>query len=90
MWGPSIIGFGTHHYVYESGREGDWMITGFSPRKSALSVYIMSGLAREAELLARLGKHRTGKSCLYIKRLSDVDTGVLKELISSSVKKITG
>lgn len=88
MWGPSIIGFGTYHYVYESGREGDWMLTGFSPRKAALSIYLMSGVAREEELLARLGKYKTGKSCLYVKRLSDVDTDVLRELVAVSVAKV--
>lgn len=88
MWGPSIIGFGSYRYVYASGREGDWMLTGFSPRKTALSVYLMSGLKREAEYLEKLGKHKTGKSCLYIKRLSDVDTEVLKEMITASVEKV--
>lgn len=88
MWGPSIIGFGTYHYVYESGREGDWMLTGFSPRKAALSIYLMSGVGREEELLAKLGKYKTGKSCLYVKRLSDVDTDVLRELVVASVAKV--
>jgi len=88
MWGPSIIGFGTYHYVYESGREGDWMLTGFSPRKTALSIYLMGGVGREADLLAKLGKYKTGKSCLYVKRLSDVDTDVLRELVVSSVEKV--
>ena len=88
MWGPSIIGFGTYHYVYASGREGDWMETGFSPRKANLTIYLMSGVERETELLARLGKHKTGKSCLYLKRLSDVDTDVLRELIRVSVAKV--
>lgn len=88
MWGPSIIGFGTYHYVYESGREGDWMVTGFSPRKAALSLYLMSGVEREEALLAKLGKYKTGKSCLYIKRLSDVNTDVLRELVEASVAKV--
>lgn len=88
MWGPSIIGFGTYHYVYASGREGDWMLTGFSPRKAAISIYLMSGVEREAELLAKLGKYKMGKSCLYIKRLSDVDTDVLRELVVASVEKV--
>jgi len=88
MWGPSIIGFGTYHYVYESGREGDTMITGFSPRKAAHSIYLISGVEREAELLAKLGKYKTGKSCLYIKRLTDVDTDVLRELVVASVEKV--
>lgn len=90
MWGPSIIGFGTYHYVYASGREGDWMITGFSPRKTALTLYLMSGVEREKELLEKLGKYKTGKSCLYVKRLSDVDKEVLKELIRTSVEKVRG
>ncbi len=90
MWGPSIIGFGTYHYVYESGREGDTMITGFSPRKAAISIYLISGVAREAELLGQLGKYKTGKSCLYVKRLSDVNTDVLRELVASSVEKVRG
>lgn len=88
MWGGSIIGFGNYHYVYASGREGDWMVTGFSPRKAALSIYLMSGVERETELLAKLGKYKTGKSCLYIKRLTDVDTDVLRELVVASVAKV--
>ena len=87
MWGASIIGFGTYHYKYDSGREGDWMLTGFSPRKTALTLYLMSGVEREVELLKRLGKYKTGKSCLYIKKLTDVDTAVLRELIQTSVEK---
>lgn len=86
MWGKSIIGFGSYHYVYESGREGDWMLVGFSPRKQNISLYIMSGFSAYEDLLAKLGKHKTGKSCLYIKRLSDVDEEVLKEMIASSAK----
>lgn len=88
MWGPSIIGFGTYHYVYASGREGDTIVTGFSPRKAAFSLYLMSGLKGEAAYLEKLGKYKTGKSCLYIKRLSDVDTEVLKEMIAASVEKV--
>ena len=88
MWGPSIIGFGTYHYVYASGREGDWMEIGFSPRKANISIYLMSGAEREKTLLAKLGKHKTGKSCLYIKRLSDVDKEVLRELMETSVEKV--
>jgi len=86
MWGPSIIGFGNYHYKYESGREGDFFLTGFSPRKTALTLYIMAGFSRYEDLMARLGKYKTGKSCLYIKRLSDVDEDVLSELITESVK----
>ena len=85
MWGPSIVGFGSYHYVYESGREGDWMRTGFSPRKTALTLYLMGGVGRYAELLSQLGKHKTGKSCLYIKRLSDVDMDILRQLIAQSL-----
>jgi hypothetical protein len=85
MWGPSIVGFGSYHYRYASGREGDWMITGFSPRKQNTTLYLTYGLENKAELLSRLGKHTTGKACLYIKRLSDVDRAVLRELIAQSV-----
>ncbi|MEW6405883.1 MAG: DUF1801 domain-containing protein [Chloroflexota bacterium] len=88
MWGTSIVGFGSHHYKYASGREGDWMLTAFSPRKQNLTIYIMSGFERYGELLKKLGKHSLGKGCLYIKRLSDVDKKALKELIAESVKVI--
>ena len=86
MWGASIVGFGTYHYKYASGREGDWMRIGFSPRKQNLTLYIMDGFEKYDELMANLGKYKTGKSCLYVKRLSDVDEKVLKELIAESVK----
>lgn len=86
MWGTSIVGFGTYHYKYASGREGEWMRIGFSPRKQNLTVYIMNGFERYDELMAKLGKFKTGKSCLYLKRLSDVDESVLSELITESVK----
>jgi len=85
MWGPSIVGFGSYHYVYASGREGDWPLTGFSPRKQALTLYIMAGFVRYDDLMSRLGKFKTGKSCLYVKRLSDIDESVLRELIAASV-----
>ena len=85
MWGGSIIGFGRYHYKYASGREGDWFLTGFSPRKQNLTLYIMSGFKRFEELLAKLGKHSTGKGCLYIKRLEDIDLKVLGELVQQSV-----
>ncbi|MDX1478569.1 MAG: DUF1801 domain-containing protein [Saprospiraceae bacterium] len=88
MWGPSIVGFGSYHYKYDSGREGDWFVAGFSPRKTSLTLYIMSGFKRHDELMARLGKHTTGKSCLYIKRLSDIDMSVLEELIRESIKEV--
>ena len=84
MWGPSIIGFGSYHYKYDSGREGDMLITGFSPRKQNLSLYIMAGFAKYEELMQKLGKHKTGKSCLYIKRLSEINMDVLTELIKVS------
>lgn len=80
MWGPSIIGFGHYHYRYDSGHEGDMCRLGFSPRKPQLVLYVLTGADGEAELLARLGKHSTGKSCLYIKKLADVDLDVLEEL----------
>jgi hypothetical protein len=85
MWGPSMVGFGSYHYKYASGREGDWFLVGFSPRKRDLTVYIMPGFERYATLLGKLGKHKTGRSCLYLKRLADVDIGVLEQLISDSV-----
>ena len=85
MWGPSIVGFGAYHYKYDSGREGDWFLTGFSPRKQNLTLYIMAGFSRYDDLMGRLGKYKTGKSCLYIKKLEDVDQGVLKELVEESV-----
>ncbi len=85
MWGPSIIGYGTYHYVYASGREGDWMLTGFSPRKQSLTLYIMTGFPRHEELMEKLGKYTTGKSCLYIKKLEDVHLPTLKKLIKQSV-----
>jgi hypothetical protein len=85
MWGPSIVGFGQYHYKYESGREGDSMLTGFSPRKSALTLYIMAGFPRHEEIMARLGKHKTGQACLYVKRLSDIDMEALGELIAASL-----
>lgn len=88
MWGPSIVGFGRYHYRYESGREGDWMLTGFSPRKSSLTLYIMSGFSIFGELLKRLGKHEIGKSCLYINRLEDVDRKVLRRLVKESVAHV--
>jgi Domain of unknown function (DU1801) len=89
MWGPSIIGFGSYHYKSaRSGREGDWMITGFSPRKKDLTLYIMMGFEKYPELMEQLGKHSTGKSCLYIKRLSDIHLPTLKKLIKQSAKQL--
>lgn len=86
VWGTSIVGFGSYHYKYTSGQEGDWPISAFSPRKQNLTIYIMAGFERYPELMAKLGKYKTGKSCLYVKRLADVDLRVLKELVSESVK----
>ena len=86
MWGPSIVGFGTYHYKYASGREGDFLVTGFSPRKQALTLYIMAGFSKYDGLMKKLGKYKTGKSCLYVKRLSDVDETVLQQLIDESVQ----
>ena len=85
LWGPSIVGYGRYQYRYDSGRSGEFMLTGYSPRKQAMTVYIMPGFDAYAALLKRLGKHKTSKSCLYIKRLSDVDEDVLEELIVRSV-----
>jgi hypothetical protein len=86
MWGDSIVGFGSYHYKYASGREGDWFLTGFSPRKQNLTLYIMAGFDGYEKMLNNLGKHSTGKSCLYVKKLDDVDTDVLRELVKQSVE----
>ncbi len=86
MWGTSIVGFGKYHYVYASGREGDWFIAGFSPRKQNLTLYSMGGFLQFDDLMEQLGKHSTGKGCLYINKLEDVDIKVLKKLISKSVQ----
>jgi hypothetical protein len=86
MWGSSIVGFGSYHYKYESGREGDMILAGFSPRKQNLTIYNMGGLAEFDDLLKKLGKHTTGGGCLYIKRLDDVDLPTLKSLIQESFK----
>ena len=87
MWGPSIIGFGTYHYKYASGREGDMCIAGFSPRKQNLTIYLMPGFEIQQSQLKKLGKYKTSKVCLYIKSLKDVDVKILKEMISISVKE---
>jgi hypothetical protein len=86
LWGASIVGYGRYAYTYDTGREGEWMITGFSPRKANLTLYIMMGFEDEAALMEKLGKHTTGKSCLYIKKLSDVDLRVLESLIVKGVR----
>ena len=88
MWGPSIIGFGSYHYKYDSGREGDSCRIGFSPRKGQTVVYLVDGYQDRSDQLARLGKHKIGKSCLYIKRLSDVDQAVLGEMIADSLARM--
>jgi len=88
MWGDSIVGFGAYRYEYESGRSGEWFLTGFAPRKANLTLYIMSGFSRYQELLAKLGKHKTGKSCLYINRLDDIDMKVLRRLVKESVAHV--
>lgn len=85
MWGSAIVGFGTYHYRYASGQEADWPIIGFSPRKNDLTLYLMPAFDGRDALLAQLGKHKTGKSCLYLKRLGDIDMSVLKKLITASV-----
>ena len=85
MWGTSIVGFGRYRYKYESGTKGEWFLVGFAPRKQDLTLYIMSGLERYPALMEKLGKHKTGKSCLYIKKLEDVDLPTLKQLIKQSL-----
>ena len=88
MWGPSIVGFGSYHYRYASGRENDWFLTGFSPRKQNLTIYFMSDFTKKTELLLKLGKFKTGKSCLYINRLEDIKMNILRQLIKESVENI--
>lgn len=85
MWGPSIIGFGSYHYIYDSGREGDAPLVGFSPRKDAISLYLSSSFENKDELLSKFGKYKAAKSCIYIKKLADIDPEILKEMISVSV-----
>ncbi len=85
MWGPTIIGYGQYHYTYESGRTGDFLATGFSPRKANLVLYIMPGYADFGHIMDRLGKHKLGKSCLYINKLADVDMGVVEELVQAGL-----
>ena len=89
MWGPSMIGYGSYHYVYDSGREGDMLATGFSPRKARHSIYILPGYADYGPILDRLGKHATGKSCLYVNKLADIDLNVLAELIEAGVRDLS-
>lgn len=88
MWGDSIVGFGSYRYHYASGREGEWFITGFSPRKQNLTLYFMPGFEQQGELLQRLGKHTTGAGCLYIKKLDDIDLPVLRQMIERAVGEV--
>ncbi len=88
MWGDSIVGFGSYHYQYASGREGDWFLTGFAPRKQSLTLYIMAGFDQYDALMEKLGKHKTGKSCLYINKLTDVDLDVLRDLVQQSINHV--
>ena len=85
MWGSAIVGFGSYHYVYASGREGDWMLSGFSPRKASITLYLMAGFDQMGDELASLGKHKVGKGCLYVKSLSDIDEKVLRKMIKKSI-----
>ena len=85
MWGPSIVGFGKYHYKYASGHEGDSCLTGFSPRKQSLTLYVMGGIEHNQDLLQKLGKHKVSPGCVYIKKLEDIDTVILKQLIKKSV-----
>lgn len=88
MWGSNVVGFGDYHYKYESGRENDWFVTGFSPRKQNLTLYFMTGTERYKSILDRLGKHKTGKGCLYINNLDEVDVDVLQELVRASARDL--
>ncbi len=88
LWGDSLIGFGTYHYKYDSGREGDYFLTGFSPRKENISIYIIPGFEKHERLMKKLGKHKTGKSCLYIKKLDDINLKLLETLIRDSVEQM--
>ena len=90
MWGTSIIGFGAYHYRYATGQEGDWPAVGLSPRKTALTLYLAQGFDGAEDLLGRLGPHRTGKSCLYLKRFSDADPDVLRELVGTAFRHLDG
>jgi len=90
MWGPSIVGFGDYHYSYDSGREGDTFVVGFSPRKANLTLYLMNGFEEYGDLLDRLGKHSIGKACLYIKRMSDIDQDVLQDMVTRSYAQTSG
>lgn len=88
MWGESIVGFGDYHYHYKTGRDGDWFLTGFAPRKQNLTLYIMSGFTEYDDLLAKLGKFKTSVACLYVKKLADIDLDVLEELVEKSAEHV--
>jgi Domain of unknown function (DU1801) len=88
MWGPSIVGYGRYHYTYASGRQGDFLATGFSPRKASLSIYIMPGYGVFGDIMARLGKHKTGRSCVYVNKLANIDLDVLGELIRAGLRDL--
>lgn len=88
MWGSSIVGIGHYRYTYSNGRENDWFVAGFSPRKQNLTIYITGGFDRHDEIMSRLGRHTTGKGCLYVKRLSDIDCAVLRELVGASAAQL--
>jgi hypothetical protein len=90
MWGESIIGLGEYHYKYASGREGDWFLVGLSPRKQNLTLYIVSGFPKFTDLLQKLGKYKTGKGCLYINKVEDIDLSVLKQLVEQALAEVTG
>jgi hypothetical protein len=87
MWGPAIIGFGTHHYKYESGREGDAPIIGFSARKTEFVLYLPSEFDKKEELLKKFGKHKTGKACIYFKKIADIDVAIMKKMVAQALKK---
>lgn len=88
MWGPTIVGFGSYHYKYESGREGDMCVTGFSSRKPNISIYVLAESAAQKKLLARLGKHKMAKACLSVRRMADIDIKVLRELVAGSIAEV--
>ena len=88
MWGPGIVGFGSYHYVYESGREGDAPLVGLSPRASAIVFYLSTNFEKRKELLKSFGKHKTGKGCIYIQKLDDIDTGILVKMVKNSIKHV--
>ena len=89
MWGSSIVGFGTYHYKYASGRKGEWFVVGFSPRKQNLTLYIMSGFDSCDEIMSQLGKYKLGRCCLYVKKLEDIDLKILEKLIKHSIKTLS-